>query len=418
MTSPRPSLLRILQVSATRAETIGGLETVVETLRDGLQRRGHTVIQAFLGDRFEKRSSALWDLRLAAPMTWHKIPTLGSVARIAQSATKLFALLWTVRPHVVHFNYITWETAYFAALRPVFRYRLVVTAHGSDLLRTRWPVAQAILPYVLRRATTVTAVSDALITRAKDIQSGKGPIPLLIPNGVDTTFWSPAPMPSSTHRTIVSVGRLQHVKGHDVLIDAFAHVLKSVPDARLTLIGDGPERSVLMEQATQLGLETAIDFTGALGPAEIRERLRSATVFALPSRSEGLPVALLEALATGTPAVASSVGGIPNVLANGGGYTVPPEDPQALADTLTALLTDSELTTRAGDEAVQLAQSYALEHVVDSYECVLSGQSTPPRYRTSPTPTLHLRPPQKQSSPQRPVPRDRPNALRSDVTRL
>ena len=412
MASFLPSSLRILQVSATRTGTIGGLETAVETLRNGLQSRGHIVTQAFLGDRFKQCAPALWEIRLEPPITRYKVPTPGSVLRIVQSTARLFRLLWTIRPDVVHFNYVTWETAYFVALRSVFRYRLVVTAHGSDLLRTRWPVAQAILPYVLRRATAVTAVSEALVTRAKEIQNGRGPRPQLIPNGVDTTYWSPAPTRPSPHRTIVSVGRLQHVKGHDVLIDAFAHVLRSVPDARLTLIGDGPERHALMQQSTQLGLGAAINFTGSLGPDEIREHLRSATVFALPSRSEGLPVALLEALATGTPAIASAVGGIPNVLANGGGYTVPAEDPQALADQLTALLTDSQRTARVGEEALHLAQSYASDHVVDTYESVLTGQSL---LCQSHPPLPQIRQPRPH---QQPVLQDRHRTLRVDVPRL
>ncbi|GAB5536487.1 MAG: hypothetical protein Rubg2KO_27360 [Rubricoccaceae bacterium] len=401
MTSPHPSSLRILQVNATRINTIGGLETVAETLRDGLQRRGHVVTQAFLGDRFEQHTSALWEVHLAPPATRYKIPTLGSLLRISQSTARLFKLLWTVRPDVVHFNSVTWETAYFVALRPLFRYRLVVTAHGSDLLRPHWPVARAILPYVLRRATAVTTVSDALVTRATAIQKGRGPDPILILNGVNTTYWSPASTPPPHRRTIVSVGRLQHVKGHDVLVDAFAHVLKSVPDAKLILVGDGPERGALMEQATQLGIVTSINFAGSLEPAEIREHLRNARVFALPSRSEGLPVALLEALATGTPAVASAVGGVPNVLATGGGYTVPPEDPRTLADQLTVLLTDSKLATQVGKEAFQNAQNYSSDHVIDTYECVLKGQAIVRRERPTPPPLSHPRPLQtsRRSSP-------------------
>ena len=400
MDSLRPPSVRILQVSATRTDTIGGLETVVETLKNGLRHRGHTVTQVFLGDRFEQRRPDLWEIRLAAPATRRKIPTLRSVVQMASSLAKLCRLLWTVRPDVVHFNYATWETAYFVALRPLFRYRLVVTAHGSDLLSAHWPLARAILPYVLRRSNAVTAVSEALMTRALEIQSGHGPRPLLILNGVDMAYWSPASTtPPPAPRTIVCVGRLQHVKGHDVLLDAFVRVLKHVPDARLTLIGDGPERNALVERASRLGIRASVDFTGPLRPDAIREHLRTATVFALPSRSEGLPVALLEALATGTPAVASAVGGIPSVLANGGGYTVPPEDSDALANTLSTLLTDSALATQLAAAAHQHVQAYSLDHIVDAYERVLTGQGTVRPNRTSPAPA---RPPYP--SPQRSLP--------------
>ena len=104
------------------------------------------------------------------------------------------------------------------------------------------------------------------------------------------------------------------------------------------IIGDGPQRRELEALACRSGLSDSIRFTGSLSPAEVARWMRRSELFVLPSREEGQGVAMLEALASGTPCVASKVGGIPEVLSPQWGVLVPPEDSQALAAAMEGIL--------------------------------------------------------------------------------
>jgi glycosyltransferase involved in cell wall biosynthesis len=131
-------------------------------------------------------------------------------------------------------------------------------------------------------------------------------------------------------RLLVSVARLTPVKGVDVAVKA----LHQLPDAHLIVIGDGPERAAL-DAAAPKGRVT---FTGQLPHEDVLRYLRAADIYVLSSRTEGLSHTLLEALAVGTPSVASRVGGNPEVVTDGvDGLLVPPDDPAALADAIRRL---------------------------------------------------------------------------------
>jgi glycosyltransferase involved in cell wall biosynthesis len=152
-----------------------------------------------------------------------------------------------------------------------------------------------------------------------------------LPNGV------PVPDPPWQRRAdwrsaprAAFVGRLAREKGLDTLVDAWPAVLAAFPEARLTLIGEGPERPELEERIARQGLAAAIDLPGALDdPAG---RLRGSDLFVLPSREEGMSVALLEAMALGVPLVATAIPGNRRLIQDfKHGRLVPPDDPAALA---------------------------------------------------------------------------------------
>ncbi|MFI1013840.1 glycosyltransferase family 4 protein [Streptomyces sp. NPDC020965] len=145
---------------------------------------------------------------------------------------------------------------------------------------------------------------------------------------------------------VVCVGRLCRQKGQDVLLAAWPRVVAAVPDARLLLVGDGPDRAALTGQAPP-----GVRFVGAVPDA--RPWLRAADLVVLPSRWEGMALAPLEAMACGRPVVVTDVNGARESLPPGhdSHALVPPEDPGALAAALTALLTDAELRAELGREA-------------------------------------------------------------------
>lgn len=140
------------------------------------------------------------------------------------------------------------------------------------------------------------------------------------------------------------------IKGVALLIDAFARIRAAHPAAHLTLVGDGPERAALEARAAALGLGQAVTFTGYLGQAEVAAQLDASDVFVLPSFAEGVPVVLMEAMASRRPVIGPRVAGVPELVEDGvSGYVVPPGDPETLFDRIATLLADPALRGRMGD---------------------------------------------------------------------
>ncbi|MFI7603253.1 glycosyltransferase family 4 protein [Actinoplanes sp. NPDC049681] len=158
---------------------------------------------------------------------------------------------------------------------------------------------------------------------------------------------------------LISVGSLQQpYKGIDVLIRSIATLSRRGIETSLVHIGDGAYRSQLQALARDLGIADRINFAGRLAPGrEIQNRLRNADLFVLPSRTEGLPRALIEAMALGLPAVASNVGGVPELL--DAMYTVPPGDELALANSIEWLIGDEDRLCTAGQKNLARAQDFS-----------------------------------------------------------
>ena len=134
---------------------------------------------------------------------------------------------------------------------------------------------------------------------------------------------------------ILSVGRLSHEKGQPMLLAAVAELQQRGVSVRLTLVGDGPMRSDLEEDAQRLGIEGIVTFTGSVGQDVMPAMFQDADIFCQPSFAEGIPVVLMEAMASGLPVVSSRLAGIPELITHGeSGLLVPPGRPDLLADAL------------------------------------------------------------------------------------
>jgi glycosyltransferase involved in cell wall biosynthesis len=169
---------------------------------------------------------------------------------------------------------------------------------------------------------------------------------------VDRVFTLPQQAHQSTPVTIICVGRLSPEKGHITLLKALAQLKNLQLQAKLILIGEGKLQSILIEQATQLGIIGLVQILGSR--RDVIEQLVNANIFALPSEWEGISMALLEAMAAGLPVVATAVGGTPEVVIDGEtGYLVPPRDPASFANALSRLIQDPGLRQRMGMSARQ-----------------------------------------------------------------
>lgn len=196
----------------------------------------------------------------------------------------------------------------------------------------------------------------------------------VIPVGA-TAGSDPAPLVAGLSRPRIGViGRLSHEKGVDVMLDAFAGVVRGGSEATLVVAGDGPDRPALIHQAERLGIASRVRFTGMVESVERLYPLLDLVV--LPSRSEGLPNVLLEALRADRRVVATRVGAVPEVLdGTDAGVVVPSEDPEALAAAMTEALTEPQ--ERRAAQRKLVAERFSLDRRVAAhvqlYNDVLSG---------------------------------------------
>jgi glycosyltransferase involved in cell wall biosynthesis len=164
-----------------------------------------------------------------------------------------------------------------------------------------------------------------------------------VPNYVDAAAIEPK---ASAGGDVLYVGRLSEEKGVDALLEALARA----PGLRADVVGDGPERTSLEGLAATLGVEDRVRFRGRLSAGEVHAAMRASAVVAVPSRwYENMPITVLEAFAAGVPVVASALGGLPELIEDGGdGILVPPEDPMALAEALRSITSDPDRALEMG----------------------------------------------------------------------
>lgn len=196
------------------------------------------------------------------------------------------------------------------------------------------------------------------------------------PNGVDVNFFTPDSSCRDPFPTVIFVGRMVKEKDPFTLIEAFSLLRKLVPDARLILIGQGYLNSKLRQKVAVSDLEEHIELIP--GANDIRPFLRRGWLFILPSVSEGFPQVIIEAMSCGLPVVATSVGGIPEIIENGvSGLLVAPRSPESLAQSMAKLLLDDETRNLMGRRAREIAiERFSLEHVVKiTEEIVLAAIS-------------------------------------------
>ncbi|MFC3060263.1 glycosyltransferase [Paenirhodobacter populi] len=165
--------------------------------------------------------------------------------------------------------------------------------------------------------------------------------------GVDPARYGRADIPRG--KRLIFVGRLAAVKGLPILVEAFARLRERHPDAHLSIVGDGPERKPAEARVAGLGIGDAVTFHGYQSSDEVSELLARSDVMVLPSFAEGVPVVLMEAMASGLPVVASRVAGVQELVDDGvSGYAVPPGDVDSLVARLDTLLADPDLCARMG----------------------------------------------------------------------
>ena len=290
----------------------------------------------------------------------------------ATVASLRLARKWRPDVTIAFFGIPSGPAAY--ALKAVYGVPYVVSLRGGDVpgfqpydLAVYHRLMGPVIRFLWRKAAHVVANSQGLCALAQ--RSAPDVAVEVIPNGVDIERFRPVESRLRNDPVrLLFVGRLTYQKGADTLIRALHELDGKVP-FEAELVGDGDARPQLERMAEQFDLRNRVHFFGWLSRDEIPTRYRGADIFVLPSRDEGMPNVVLEAMASGLPVIASDIAGSEELVQHGEtGLLVPPEDPEGLAGALVELVGTTGLRERMGCAGRALVeQGYAWNRVAQQY---------------------------------------------------
>jgi colanic acid/amylovoran biosynthesis glycosyltransferase len=266
------------------------------------------------------------------------------------------------RPEVLHAHFATEPTAAARGLAAESGVPFTFTAHRYDL----YAKAPADFAERAAAAAAVVTVSEANARYMAKTFGVSADHIRLISCGVDTERFRPQGLRAEPPH-VLCVARLKPFKNQGLLLEACASLQARGLEFRCVLVGDGSTRDELEATRTRLGLKQVVELVGAAEQTEVLAWWQRAAIAVLTSESEGMPVCLMEAAACGVPAVATAVGGIPELVEDGvTGLLVLPGDARALAEALERLLRDPELRARLGAAARRRAEErFSVVHQVN-----------------------------------------------------
>jgi len=270
-----------------------------------------------------------------------------SLVRETKSFFQICQILKNEKPDVFHINSSKMGGLGALAGRVSGIKKIVFTSHGWAFNEPR-PLWQKFVIKIFVWLTLLLSHKTICVSQETRRQVSSFPF---IKNKLTVVYngLNEFPLASPAPRKVLTVGvlaELHKIKGLDVLLQAWSKFTKK-HDGKLIIIGEGEEKENLMRLVKELEITNSVEFRGYVNDA--RSRLLDFDIFVLPSRSENLPYALLEAGLAGLPVIASSVGGIPEIVESGiSGVLVPPEDSETLFSSLVLLSEDEALRTRLG----------------------------------------------------------------------
>lgn len=359
---------------------VGGAETLLVNLLPELQRKGDEVTLAVMRGPFDLLP-ALESLgvRVVVLRGRHRWGLLGAARELAE-------LVRSGKHEVVHAHLffpaivtaLSRHLSLHSAAQVVSFHNLAyapgVNKAGLGLL---WRKRLAAWLYPLG-FDAMLAVSSAVARHYEQalglhgVQVLHNPVPRIL-----TDRALPAETPAAVQGTfsLVVPGRLVHEKGHADLLLALAHLLSEGRWLIVTLVGNGPLRQALQIQIEQLGLADCVFITGTMPHAKLLKLVEAADLVVVPSRFEGFGLTALEAMALGRPVLATTAGGLPEIINHADtGWLVPPQDPAQLAQAIGRLMDNAQLRQRLGTAGYVLAQErFSLPAVTERLRDIYCG---------------------------------------------
>jgi N-acetyl-alpha-D-glucosaminyl L-malate synthase BshA len=282
-------------------------------------------------------------------------------------------LLKRLNPDIVHGQDMGMAIVGFLS-KCILKKPYVTYGRGTDIYFPK-PFKKSISKLILKNADAAIALTNDMKRKMQETYSKDV---FVIPNGIE---------PERFYRTqgdeirvkleikvnqklILFVGRLHPVKGVKYLIKAM-DIVRQKNNAKLILVGKGPEENSLKTLVKQMHLEDYVKFIGQVPNEQIPSLYAAADILVLPSLSEGFPVTVLEAMASGLPIIATRVGGLPEVIEEGrNGFLVEPKNPKQIAEKILLLLENNKLRENISKNNIRKAMSYSWQNVVQQLENV------------------------------------------------
>lgn len=353
----------------------GGAEVLARNLAIDLRDRGLSI--AVMATHGEDGPVSEQLRQQGIPCVTARSHALNPVSRRIQ----LYRIFNRFRPSLFHAHHTSlFQYCYWPA-RLACAPRTVVTEH-TDFEFLRFDIDRESAKFAAAKAHIVTTVHEGMATSYRNVTGINSARLKVIENGVKTDIFHPAAANGrlraqlgmdSDQVLIGFVGRLHEQKNVNVLLDAMPQVVAADSCARLVVIGDGPEDECLIQQAKALGVADKVTFTGRI--EDIPSVLPELDIFVLPSKTEGLSIALLEAMSAGSACIATNVGANESILDGGAGLLVPSGDSNLLGEAISKLCADKDLRETLGRRARQVVQQrYEEKRCFDRYLSLFEAQ--------------------------------------------
>jgi len=371
--------MKILLINSEYPPIGGGAGHASSNIARVLAQRGHDVLvlTSHWDDLpFEEKRDAIEIIRLSVlRRKMDRSNAFEQISFIFGASFRTFGLVRHFKPDVTLAFFGLPSGAVALLLKQLYQIPYVVSLRGGDVpgfrpydFRIYHKLAAPFLRSVWKHADSIVANSNGLQKLALSFDSHYE-IPV-IPNGVDVSQFTVSNRNWSSPR-ILSVGRVVHQKGFDLGMSALSQ-LKDL-EWNWTIAGDGPQMSALKAMSKEYGINERIHFVGWLSAEQLKEQYSSANVFLFPSRHEGMPNVVLEAMASGLPILATKIAGNEELVVDGEtGKLVSTEDVESLRESLRPLLVDAQMREQMGRAARQRVESlFSWNRVAEQYELIL-----------------------------------------------
>ena len=324
----------------------GGAERVISDLANNMVQRGCSVdIVVLRGD--QKQYELVPDIRIKyLQPEYYKIPK--SRFYRLNEISKVRSFLKGLHKDDLLVSFLELPMAYSLVFRNIVKSKLIICERSNP---TRYSKAyQRLFHYLSKRANGCACQTQGVANWYTNFVGDKCLIKV-IPNAISDKLGE-VELKKNPIPKIVTAGRLVPVKNHILLLDAFAVVHNTIPDSKLVIYGEGPLRQVLEDKVMSMGLAESVFFPGF--SQNVVDSIKDASVFVLTSDYEGMPNALVEAMAIGLPCVSTDYdgGGVHDLIDNNvNGMIVPCNDKDSLAWTIISILNDKEMADRIGENA-------------------------------------------------------------------
>lgn len=359
--------IRVLMFTPSFLPMTGGMEVKIYEISKWLAEQGNDVFLMTIRRGKSPRRERLDGIEI------ERFVLTGPLAM-----PKVLQLIFTKKIDVVHVHWSSWKTGLLALLvAKIVGKPVMLGLAGDDVYTPTDPEKRPGFIYMqtIRMADLLVTTSEDLKRRAIEKNFPRNAV--AIPQGIDTKIFNTKVSGKVVREKlgwidnpiVMATARLIERKGVAYVVDAFAHVLRRIPETRLMIAGDGPERARLEAKVRTLGLSRTVTFLGIVPYREVPAYYAACNVFVHIPTYEAMPHVIYEAMATGKPVVASRVGGITEVIEDGeDGLLVEPRNSDETAEAIMKLIQKRRLANRIGEAALEkIERRYTWDIIAGRY---------------------------------------------------